>query len=54
MGLRDKYECAMRTPKDVRLQGSADKRERNLYVYGTTNTQAEASKIPQPASPAHL
>jgi nucleoid-associated protein YgaU len=45
MGLRDKYEYAIQTAKDVKMQGSADEREGKLYFHGTTNTQAEANKI---------
>src|ERR1041384_5802319 len=43
--LRDKYNYAIQTAKDVRMQGSADERDGKLYFHGTVNTQAEANKI---------
>jgi nucleoid-associated protein YgaU len=43
--LRDKYNFAIQTAKDLRMQGSADEREGKLYFHGTVNTQAEANKI---------
>ena len=43
--LRDKYNVAIQTAKDLRMQGSADEREGKLYFHGTVNTQAEANKI---------
>ena len=45
MGLRDKYNYAIQTAKDLRMQGSAEEREGKLYFKGTTQTQAEANKI---------
>jgi len=43
--LRDKYNFAIQTAKDLRMQGSADERDGKLYFHGTVNTQAEANKI---------
>jgi nucleoid-associated protein YgaU len=45
MGLRDKYNHAIQTAKDLRMQGSAEERDGKLYFKGTTQTQAEANKI---------
>ncbi|HKB12184.1 MAG TPA: LysM peptidoglycan-binding domain-containing protein [Vicinamibacterales bacterium] len=45
MGLRDKYNHAIQTAKDLRMQGSAEEREGKLYFNGTTQTQEEANKI---------
>jgi len=45
MGLRDKYNYAIQTAKDLRMQGSAEEREGKLYFKGTTQTQEEANKI---------
>ena len=45
MGLRDKYQYAIQTAKNVRLQGSADERDGKLYFHGTVNTQDEANQI---------
>ena len=45
MGLRDKYNYAVQTAKDLRMQGSAEEREGKLYFKGTTQTQDEANKI---------
>ena len=43
--LRDKYNFAIQTAKDLRMQGSADERDGKLYFHGTVSTQAEANKI---------
>ena len=43
--LRDKYNVAIQTAKDLRMQGAADERDGKLYFHGTVNTQAEANKI---------
>ena len=43
--LRDKYNFAIQTAKDLRMQGSADEREGKLHFHGTVNTQADANKI---------
>jgi nucleoid-associated protein YgaU len=45
MGLRDKYNYAVQTAKDLRMQGSAEEREGKLYFKGTTETQEDANKI---------
>src|SRR6185436_8492121 len=45
MGLRDKYQYAIQTAKNVRMQGSADERDGKLYFHGTVNTQDEANQI---------
>jgi len=45
MGLRDKYASAIQTAKNLRMQGSADKRDGKLYFHGTVPTQEEANKI---------
>jgi nucleoid-associated protein YgaU len=45
MGLRDKYNYAIQTAKNVRMQGSAEERDGKLYFNGTTQTQDEANKI---------
>ena len=45
MGLRDKYNYAIQTAKDLRMQGSAEEREGKLIFKGTTQTQDEANKI---------
>src|SRR3954447_10652428 len=45
MGLRDKYNHAIQTAKDARMQGSAEERDGKLYFNGTTQTQEEANKI---------
>jgi nucleoid-associated protein YgaU len=43
--LRDKYNYAIQTAKDLRMQGSADERDGKLFFHGTVTTQAEANKI---------
>jgi nucleoid-associated protein YgaU len=45
MGLRDKYNHAIQTAKNLRMQGGADERDGKLYFKGTVNTQDEANKI---------
>ena len=45
MTLRDKYNHAIQTAKNVRMQGSADERDGKLHFKGTTQTQDEANKI---------
>jgi nucleoid-associated protein YgaU len=45
MGLRDKYNHAIQTAKDLRMQGSAEERDGKLHFNGTTQTQEEANKI---------
>ena len=43
--LREKYNFAIQTAKELKMQGSADEREGRLYFHGTVNSQAEANKI---------
>jgi len=45
MGLRDKYQEAIKTAKGIGMQGQAEERDGKLYFKGTTKTQAEANKI---------
>src|SRR5947208_12419365 len=45
MGLREKYNDAIQTAKNVRMQGSADERDGKLYFHGTVSTQDQANKI---------
>ena len=45
MGLREKYNDAIQTAKNVRMQGSADERDGKLYFHGTVQTQDEANQI---------
>ena len=45
MGLRDKYNYAIQTAKNLRMQGSADERDGKLHFHGTVQTQDEANQI---------
>jgi len=45
MALREKYNHAIQTAKNLRFQGGADERDGKLYFKGTVNTQDEANKI---------
>jgi nucleoid-associated protein YgaU len=45
MGLREKYNYAIQTAKNLRMQGSADERDGKLYFHGTVQTQDEANQI---------
>jgi nucleoid-associated protein YgaU len=45
MGLRDKYNHAIQTAKNLRMQGGAEERDGKLHFKGTVNTQDEANKI---------
>jgi nucleoid-associated protein YgaU len=45
MTLRDKYNHAIQTAKNSRMQGSADERDGKLYFKGTVATQDEANAI---------
>ena len=45
MSLRDKYNDAIQTAKQFRMQGSADERDGKLYFHGTVETQDQANKI---------
>jgi nucleoid-associated protein YgaU len=45
MGLRDKYNHAIQTATNSRMQGGAEEREGKLYFKGTVATQDEANRI---------
>ena len=45
MALREKYNHAIQTAKNLRFQGGADERDGKLYFKGTVNTQDEANRI---------
>src|SRR3954469_4285139 len=45
MGLRDKYAYAIKTAKDLHMDGSAEEREGKLYFKGVTTSQADANRI---------
>ena len=45
MGLRDKYNYAVQTAKNLRFDGSAEEREGKLHFKGTVNSQDEANQI---------
>jgi nucleoid-associated protein YgaU len=45
MALREKYNHAIQTAKNLRFQGGADERDGKLHFKGTVNTQDEANKI---------
>jgi nucleoid-associated protein YgaU len=45
MGLRDKYNHAVQTAKQLRMDGSAEEREGKLYVTGTVNSEDEKNQI---------
>ena len=45
MGLRDKYNHAIQTAKNVRMDGSADERDGKLYFHGTVNSDDEKNQI---------
>jgi nucleoid-associated protein YgaU len=45
MNLRDKYNHAIQTAKNFRMDGSAEERDGKLYFKGTVATQDEANKI---------
>ncbi len=45
MGLRDKYNHAIQTAKQLRFDGAAEERDGKLHFKGTVNTQDEANKI---------
>jgi len=45
MSLRDKYNYAIQTAKNLRMQGSADERDGKLYFTGTVNTTDEVNQI---------
>jgi LysM repeat protein len=45
MGLRDKYNHAVQTAKQLRMDGSAEERGGKLYVTGTVNSEDEKNQI---------
>jgi len=45
MALRDKYNHAIQTAKNFRMDGNAEERDGKLYFTGTVATQDEANKI---------
>ena len=45
MTLRDKYNQAIQTAKQLKFQGAADERDGKLYFHGTVNNQNEANEI---------
>jgi nucleoid-associated protein YgaU len=45
MGLRDKYNHAIQTAKQLRMDGSADERDGKLYFHGTVNSDDEKNQI---------
>jgi LysM repeat protein len=45
MGLRDKYNHAIQTAKQLRMEGAADERDGKLHFQGTVNTEDEKNQI---------
>ena len=45
MALREKYNHAIQTAKNYRMQGGAEEREGKLFFKGTVSTQDEANAI---------
>jgi len=45
MGLRDKYNYAVTTAKNLRMDGSADERDGKLHIHGTVNSEDEKNQI---------
>jgi nucleoid-associated protein YgaU len=45
MNLREKYNHAIQTAKDLRMQGSADERDGKLFFKGTVKNQSEVNRI---------
>jgi nucleoid-associated protein YgaU len=45
MNLREKYNHAIQTAKDLRIQGSADERDGKLFFKGTVKNQSEVNRI---------
>ncbi len=45
MGLRDKYNYAIQTAKQLQMQGAAEERDGKLYFHGTVDTQDEVNQI---------
>jgi LysM repeat protein len=45
MTLREKYNHAIQTAKQLKFQGAADERDGKLHFHGTVNSQDEANQI---------
>ena len=45
MTLREKYDHAIQTAKQLKFQGAADERDGKLHFHGTVNSQDEANQI---------
>ena len=45
MGLREKYNQAVMTAKQLHMEGSADERDGKLYFHGTVNSEDEKNQI---------
>ena len=45
MGLRDKYNYAVQTAKQLRFDGSAEERDGKLHFKGTVNSEDEKNQI---------
>jgi LysM repeat protein len=45
MGLRDKYNYAVTTAKNLRMDGSAEEKEGKLHIRGTVNSEDEKNQI---------
>ena len=45
MGLRDKYNYAIQTAKQIRFDGSAEEREGKLHFSGSVNSEDEKNQI---------
>ncbi len=45
MGLREKYDYAIQTAKQLRMAGAAEERDGRLYFNGTVNSEQEKNQI---------
>jgi nucleoid-associated protein YgaU len=45
MGLRDKYNHAVQTAKELRMEGSAEERDGKLHFNGTVKSEDEKNRI---------
>ncbi len=45
MTLREKYDHAIQTAKQLKFQGAADERDGKLHFHGTVNSQDDANQI---------
>ena len=45
MGLRDKYNHAVQTAKNLRMDGSAEERDGKLYFKGTVKSEDEKNQL---------